>query len=110
MPAVRYPTAPVGPGERLCWLLVALSFVGDVLTTTIGLHLGLVELNPVGRGVLAAGGPAGMIVVKLLAVAVAVYCRRLVPPVYRAIVPAGIALPWTIATVSNTILITWLIL
>ncbi|EMA40053.1 DUF5658 family protein [Halobiforma nitratireducens] len=92
--------------ERLLWVLVGLSLVGDVVTTFVGLHLGLAESNPVARSAIDGYGLAGMLALKAFAIGVGLVCRPLLPRVYRPIVPAGLALPWTVAVVINLALIT----
>ncbi len=87
--------------ERLCWALVALSLIADVATTFVGLHLGLAESNPAARGAIERYGVAGMLGLKAFAIGVALACRPLLEREYRAIVPAGLAVPWLAAAVLN---------
>lgn len=87
--------------ERLLWGLVALSLVGDVATTFVGLHVGLSESNPIARGAIDGYGLAGMLALKAFAIGVAAACRPILPEAYRPIVPAGLAVPWTIAVAIN---------
>ena len=87
--------------ERLLWGVVALSLIGDVATTLVGLHLGLVEANPVARSAVDGWGLAGLFALKAGALGVALCCRPLLEPAYRPIVPAGLAIPWTVATLTN---------
>jgi len=91
--------------ERLLWVLVGLSLVGDIVTTFVGLHLGLSESNPIARSVIHSYGVVGMLVLKGLAVGVGLVCRPLLPKAYRAIVPAGLAVPWTAAVFINIYMI-----
>ncbi|MDG5760073.1 DUF5658 family protein [Natronococcus sp. A-GB1] len=91
--------------ERALWILVALSLVGDVVTTFVGLQLGLAESNPIARNVIYSYGLAGMLAMKGAAVGVGLACRPLLPQVYRVIVPAGLAIPWTIAVGINLYMI-----
>ena len=91
--------------ERYLWVLVALSLVGDIVTTFVGLHLGLAESNPVARGAIEGYGLAGMLALKGLAIGVGLVCRPMLPEAYRPIVPAGLALPWTIAVGVNIYMI-----
>ena len=91
--------------EVTLWVVVFLSLVGDVVTTFVGLHLGLAESNPIARSAIEGWGLAGMLVLKAFAVGVGLCCRPLLPRVYRPIVPAGLALPWTIAVVINLYMI-----
>ncbi len=87
--------------ERTLWVLVALSLVGDVVTTFVGLNLGLAESNPIARGAIEGYGLAGMLVLKAFAVGVGLCCRPLLPRAYTPLVPAGLALPWTLAVMIN---------
>lgn len=107
--AYQHPRLPIDITpvrlERLLWVLVACSLVGDLATTFLGLHLGLSESNPVARGVIDGYGFVGMLVLKGFAVGVALCCRPLLPKFYRPIVPAGLALPWTVAVCINLYLI-----
>ena len=91
--------------ERLLWGLVVLSLIGDVVTTFVGLHLGLTESNPIARGVIHSYGVVGMLALKGLAIGIGLVCRPLLPAAYRAIVPAGLALPWTTAVFINLYMI-----
>lgn len=92
--------------ERALWALVVLSLIGDIVTTFAGLHLGLTESNPVARTAIEGWGVVGMLALKALAVGVALCCRPLLPPAYRPVVPAGLALPWAFAVVVNCYMIT----
>ncbi|MFP8953201.1 DUF5658 family protein [Natrialbaceae archaeon A-arb3/5] len=87
--------------ERLLWGLVALSLVGDIVTTFVGLHIGLAESNPIARGAIDGYGLVGMLALKGFAVGVALLCRPLLPQEFRPIIPAGLAVPWAIATCLN---------
>ncbi|MFC4544499.1 DUF5658 family protein [Halosolutus amylolyticus] len=91
--------------ERALWILVGVSLVGDVVTTFVGLHLGLNESNPIARGAIYNHGLAGMLALKGVAIGIGLLCRPLLPAAYRAIVPAGLALPWTVAVFVNIYMI-----
>jgi uncharacterized membrane protein len=91
--------------ERALWVLVGVSLVGDIVTTFVGLHLGLAESNPIARSAIYSHGLVGMLVLKAFAVGVGLACRPLLPQAYRAIVPAGLAIPWTIAMFINIYMI-----
>ncbi len=91
--------------ERLLWVLVVLSLIGDVVTTFVGLHLGLSESNPVARSVIHSYGLVGMLALKGAAIAIGLICRPMLPKAYRAIVPAGLAAPWTVAVCINLYMI-----
>ncbi|SEW00347.1 DUF5658 family protein [Natrinema salifodinae] len=87
--------------ERLLWVVVGVSLLADVVTTFLGLHLGLAESNPAARSAIDGYGLAGMLALKAFAVGVGLVCRRLLEPVYRPIVPAGLAVPWLTAAALN---------
>nr|WP_227373886.1 DUF5658 family protein [Haladaptatus halobius] len=91
----------LGDGERLLWYLVLLALVGDLLTTYVGLRAGLTETNPVARSALAQFGFLSLVALKAFAVGVGLAGRRLIPREYGALVPAGLALPWTLAVFVN---------
>ncbi|ELZ05784.1 hypothetical protein [Natrialba aegyptia] len=102
------PSLPVSPRtlDRAFWFLVTLTVVGDLATTAVGLQLGLVESNPVGRAAIEGYGLVGILTLKAFAIGVGLACRPLCPRSYQFIVPACLALPWSIAVVLNS----WLIL
>ncbi|MDZ7730840.1 MAG: DUF5658 family protein [Natrialbaceae archaeon] len=87
--------------EGTLWLLVAVSLVGDVSTTFVGLHIGFAEGNPVARSVIDSWGLVGMLGLKLVAVAVALAMRPAMPPEFRALIPAALALTWFGAVAIN---------
>ncbi|GAA0198306.1 DUF5658 family protein [Haladaptatus pallidirubidus] len=90
-----------GTLERILWFVVVLALVGDLLTTYIGLRTGLTESNPIARGALAEFGFAALLGLKAFSLAVGFACRPLLPREYVALIPAGLALPWTIAVFVN---------
>ncbi|ELY77085.1 DUF5658 family protein [Natrinema gari] len=87
--------------ERLLWMVVVLALAADIVTTFVGLHVGLSESNPAARGAIEGHGLAGMLALKAFAVGVGLVCRRLLEREYRPIVPAGLAVPWLAAAVLN---------
>ncbi|MDF9745215.1 DUF5658 family protein [Natrinema salsiterrestre] len=87
--------------ERLLWGIVLLSLVADIVTTFVGLHLGLSESNPAARGAIESYGLGGMVALKAGAIGVGLVCRPLLEREYRAIVPAGLAVPWLAAAILN---------
>ncbi|WP_458188987.1 hypothetical protein [Haladaptatus sp. NG-WS-4] len=90
----------VGSAEKLLWV-VLFAPVGDLLTTYVGLNAGLTESNTVAQSALARFGFASLVVLKAFALAVGLAGRRLIPAEYSALVPAGLALPWTLAVFVN---------
>ncbi|WP_266077503.1 DUF5658 family protein [Haladaptatus caseinilyticus] len=91
----------LGTFERLLWVFVFVVLVGDLLTTYVGLNAGLTESNPVARSALSRFGFVALVGLKAFSLTVGVICRRFVPREYVALVPAGLALPWTIAVLVN---------
>lgn len=91
--------------EMALWILVLVSMTGDIVTTFIGLHLGLSESNPIARVVIETLGVFGMVLMKTVAIAIAFGCRRLLPYSYRPIIPACLAIPWTLAVGINVFMI-----
>lgn len=87
--------------ERLLWILVGVALVGDLLTTYYGLQLGLSESNPVARAAIEQFGFGAMVGLKLFAVGVGLVCRRILPERHAPLVPAGLAVPWSVAVVVN---------
>ncbi len=103
---IRRVTRPnFGGVERVLWVVVLLALVGDLLTTYAGLRAGLTESNPIARGALSQFGFVALLGLKAFSIAVGLACRTLVPREYVALVPAGLALPWTIAVGVNSYLL-----
>lgn len=78
----------------------------DVALTIAGLRLGLTELNPVAASLIADIGtfPA-LVTLKGAAVGVGLAGRAVLPAAYHGLVPASLALPWTVAAVVNLVTI-----
>ncbi|MFA9415230.1 DUF5658 family protein [Natrinema sp. HArc-T2] len=91
--------------ERLLWVVVAVALIADVVTTFVGLQLGLSESNPAARGAIEGHGVAGMLALKAFAISVGLVCRLLLERPYRPIVPVGLAVPWLVAATLNTYMI-----
>lgn len=87
--------------EQTLWIVALCALIGDVVTTAVGLRLGLVESNPFARVVINSYGVGGMLVLKGFALGAGLCCRPLLPRAYTPIIPAGLALPWTVAVVIN---------
>lgn len=91
--------------ECVLWGLVVFTLVGDLLTTVLGLALGLAESNPIMRAILADYGLLGMVALKVGTILFALCVRQIVPESTRPAVPAGVAFSWGIATCINLVLI-----
>lgn len=82
------------------WVGVVLVGAFDLALTHHGLHLGLVEVNPLGRLGLDLFGYWSLIAGKLLAVGVGVIGWKLLGP-YKAAVPLSFIVFWGAAVLSN---------
>lgn len=91
--------------ERVLWTFVVLALIADIVTTFVGLQLGLTESNPIARTAIEGYGVVGMLVLKGVAIGIGLLCRPVLPASYRPIVPAGLAIPWMIAVSINIYLI-----
>lgn len=91
--------------ERALWLVVLVGMAADVTLTHVGRQVGLVELNPVARDVLATDGVFGLVTLKCAALGFAASLRTLLPRQYTALVPLGLALPTVPAVISNAAVI-----
>jgi hypothetical protein len=91
--------------ERWLWALVAVSLLGDVALTDLGLQRGLTEGNPVVRAAVAdAGiGMLGALKVGVVGLGLAVWLGM--ADRERAAVPLGLAVPWLGATLVNATLL-----
>lgn len=96
--------------ERELWLLVVATMAADVALTVYGRQIGLVEMNPVARLALDVAGTFGLVGLKSLALALGACCWWVVPGRYAPAVPLGLALPTTMAVVSNATLVTLVLL
>ncbi|WP_143085728.1 DUF5658 family protein [Halogranum rubrum] len=92
--------------EVTLWALALVTLALDVVTTTYGLEVGLAEMNPFVNYLLPTLGLAGtFVVLKSFALLVGVAAWWTMPSKVRGVVPLGLALPWGIAAVSNTVLL-----
>lgn len=85
------------------WAVVAVSAVGDVMTTHHGLAMGFQESNPVARAALMSHGVLGLIAVKVGAIAVGATGWMIIPESHRWVVPASLSGPWVIAVGVNMV-------
>lgn len=91
--------------ERVLWALVAFAFIGDVITTMVGLRLGLMESNGIVASSVDAYGVPGIVAIKTTAVLIGLVCRRLLDAEHRWTIPACLSVPWLAATANNLYLI-----
>ncbi|MDL5363630.1 DUF5658 family protein [Halalkalicoccus sp. NIPERK01] len=91
--------------ESLLWGAAVVSMVADIVLTYHGIERGLVEGNPIARFALERVGYAALGALKLFALGVGLAGRAVLPTEYTAIVPLGLAVPWTIASLINAALI-----
>lgn len=87
------------------WALLIAVVVGDVVTTAYGLHIGLRERNPFVAGLLAEYGAAGMIALKLVAVAWVAVVWRFCGRKYGYAALLGATLPQAVAVGINAVVI-----
>ena len=93
--------APTG-AERYLWWLVLLSLTLDIALTYHGVNRGLTEANPIVRLAMErVGTVVALLSLKGFAVVVGCVGWSILPRKYRGIVPLGMALPWTIASLLN---------
>lgn len=91
--------------EIVLWSAVVLTALADLLLTAVGLSMGFSERNRFGAWVLSTWGFAGLIVLKLVVIAVAAVAWWRIPDQYRIAIPAAVAAPWGIAILTNAIVI-----
>lgn len=96
--------------ERGLWALALASFAADLALTEAGRSVGLVEVNPVARGLLQAHGTLGLVALKVLVLGLAAGLWAALPARYAPVVPAGLALPTVPAVVYNAALVTVVLL
>ncbi|AZH25698.1 DUF5658 family protein [Haloplanus aerogenes] len=86
------------------WAVALASLVADGVLTIYGIRLGLTEVNPVAADLIASvGALSALALLKGGAVGVAVAGWVVMPDDYRGLVPAGLALPWVVASVMNVV-------
>lgn len=92
--------------ETTLWALALLALTLDVVTTTYGLQAGLAEMNPFVNHFRPTLGLFGtFVLLKSSALLVGVGAWWSMPSSLRGVVPLGLALPWGLAVVSNTVLL-----
>ncbi|WP_324662062.1 DUF5658 family protein [Haloarcula sediminis] len=91
--------------DHLLWGLVVAAAAGDVVLTLSGLSLCFTEANPVARAFLDAGGGAGLVALKLAALAVLLGVYRAVRPLFRRAALVAFFTPQLLAVWHNGLLI-----
>ncbi|WP_224269308.1 DUF5658 family protein [Haloprofundus salinisoli] len=92
--------------EPHLWAFALLGFALDVGLTAYGLSLGLAEMNPLARTLMeTAGVVEAMLLLKTFSLAVAFVGWKILPVLYRFVVPAGLSLPTWVAVGINSSLI-----
>lgn len=92
--------------EWKLWVIVIVTLLLDVGTTLYGLEVGLTERNPVVNSLRPALGLLGtLVLLKGCVCLVGVTAWRTLPAKYRGLAPLGIALPWSLAVATNSVLL-----
>lgn len=90
----------------LLWAVAVASLVADGVLTAYGIRLGLTEFNPVAADLMAhVGALPALALLKGGALTTAVAGWVVMPENYRGLVPAGLALPWVVASLLNCLAI-----
>lgn len=105
-PRLATAVARLADYETHLWGVVLATCLADVVLTAYGLRLGLMEGNPLAATLVGRlGALPALALLKTGAVGVAVTGWAAVPDDYRALIPAGIALPWVVASAANVVTI-----
>lgn len=89
--------------SKFWWLTVVFFFVGDILTTGIGLHVGgVAEVGPLVGPILDRHGLLAMFPLKLAAVGTCYLLWRVAPEPYAVGVPLGLGTFGVLVTSWNT--------
>ncbi|WP_224450026.1 DUF5658 family protein [Haloprofundus salilacus] len=100
------PVATLAQFELHLWAFALLGFALDVALTAYGLSLGLAEMNPLARTLMETVGVVeAMLLLKTFSLAVAYVGWKILPALYRFVVPAGLSLPTWVAVGINSSLI-----
>ena len=92
------------------WILAVLFFgVGDIVSTTIGLSMGAVELHPIVGDLVEEFVLLAMLPLKTITILACYALWRLTPEPYRAGVPLGLAMVGIFASGWNVAIILQLI-
>lgn len=91
--------------DHVLWGVVLLAAASDVVLTFVGLGLCFTEANPVARAAIRLGGGAGLVGLKLAALAVLFGVYRFVRPLYRRGALVAFSAPQLLAAGHNGLLI-----
>ena len=91
--------------DHLLWGIVLAAAAGDIVLTLAGLSLCFTEANPVARAFLDVGGGAGLVALKLAALAVLFGVYRTVRPLFRRAALVAFSAPQLFAVWHNGMLI-----
>jgi hypothetical protein len=91
--------------DHLLWGLVVAAAAGDIVLTLAGLSLCFTEANPVARAFLDAAGGAGLVGLKLAALAVLFGVYRTVRPLFRRAALLAFFTPQLFAVSHNGLLL-----
>lgn len=91
--------------ETELWIVLAIFLVLDVLLTMLGTSLGLVEGNPVARMAMHRFGGGGLVLLKVVALSIALIGCARIEDQFRPVIPLSISIIWGLAVGVNTLLI-----
>jgi len=91
--------------DYLLWALVLAAAVGDVVLTFAGLSLCFTEANPIARAFIDVAGHAGLVGLKLAALAVLFAVYRTVRPLFRRAALVAFFTPQLFAVSHNGLLL-----
>ncbi|WP_224336552.1 DUF5658 family protein [Haloprofundus halobius] len=108
--ATHSPIPTLARFEPHLWAFALLGFALDVGLTAYGLSLGLAEMNPLARTLMETIGVIeAMLLLKTFSLAVALVGWKILPAVYRFVVPAGLSLPtWVAVGINGSLIISLL--
>jgi hypothetical protein len=88
--------------EPYLWGFLVVVLLADVVSTYVGLQVGMTEGNPAMRLAIESAGIAALVGVKLAVLGFGAGVRKLLDE-RGAVVPLGLALPWFVAASINAI-------
>lgn len=97
--------SPSIDGERLLWGMLVVVMALDVWTTMLGLQYGLNEGNQLVSAAIHAFGIPGLLLVKVVVLALAGGLASMIPDRATPVIPLGLVLPTLIAVTTNLALV-----